>query len=70
MRTSGSKEILAGALNDLIKKWQSTGSSWRDKARDEFEKDYLEEIQTTVKNTQAALVAMDELLRQVQRECG
>jgi hypothetical protein len=70
MRTSGSKEILAGALNDLNKKWQNTGSAWRDKARSEFEKDYLDEIQMTVKNSQAAMAAIDELLRQVMRDCS
>ena len=70
VRLSGCEEILAGALSDLDKKWQATAEGWRDKARAEFEKEHLEELQATVKKAQHAMAAMDELLRQVMRECG
>ena len=70
MRLSGSEEILAGALTDLNKKWDNTALGWRDKARTEFEKEYLDELQLTAKKALQGMAALDELLAHVMRECG
>jgi hypothetical protein len=51
-------------------KWENTGSLWRDKARDDFERKHLEELFGAVKAARHAMKAVDNLLRQAIQDCG
>jgi hypothetical protein len=61
---------LANAIDQLNKRWDATGSSWRDKARDDFEQEYIEEIRRVTKVAQSGMRNINDLLRQVIRECS
>jgi hypothetical protein len=61
---------LANAIQQLNQRWDASSMSWRDKARDDFEKEHLEEMRRSVKAAQSAMRNVTELLRQVIRECS
>ncbi len=71
MKTSGGNgAILTSALKDLLTHWEHAGSSWRDRARADFEKDCLEDLAPAVRTASNAVQQIEELLRQVLKECG
>jgi hypothetical protein len=69
-RQSGSEGILAKALDDLEKKWAITADGWRDKAREDFDLEHLEEMRRVVKMARSAMRNVDELISQVSKECS
>jgi hypothetical protein len=62
--------LLASAVDQLNKHWDSAGMSWHDKAREDFEQEHLEEMRRAVKVAQMGMRNIHELLRQVIRECS
>jgi len=70
VRPSGNDAILAKALEDMEQQWQSTAGAWRDKARDDFEKKHLDELRNAVQAARHAMNNIEEMLRQVIRECS
>jgi hypothetical protein len=70
VRFSGAEAILARALSDLLRSWERTTWAWRDRARAEFEKGYIEQLKPSVRAAQSAMAAVSELLKQVVRECS
>jgi hypothetical protein len=70
VRPSGNDAILAKALEDMEQRWTSTAGNWRDRARDEFEKKHLDELRNAVVAARHAMNNVEELLRQVVRECS
>jgi len=61
---------LASAIDQLNQRWDATGASWRDKAREEFNQEHLEELRRAVKVAQMGMRNINDLLRQVIRECS
>lgn len=61
--------ILGAAMKDLRERWERSSMSWRDRARTEFEKDFIEQLVPTVRAASNAVQQIEELLRQVYREC-
>lgn len=68
--SGGNGAILTNALKDLLTHWEQAGSSWRDSARTDFEKDCLEDLAPMVRSASNAVQQIEELLRQVLKECG
>ena len=68
--TGGNGAILGKAMKDLLGHWEGTARSWRDHARTEFDRDYIQEIVPMARLASNALQQIEELLRQVQREVG
>jgi len=67
---SHSEMLLANAAKDLRRSWERTASAWRDHARAELQKAYIDPLVPAAKT---ALTAMDEitmLLRQAITECS
>ena len=67
---SGSETILAKAAEDMDKKFAATSTVWRDNARDEFEKNHLEEMRNSIRNARYAMRNIEELLRHVVKDCS
>jgi hypothetical protein len=67
---SDNEGVLARAMREMNEKWESTASVWRDKAREEFDKEYIEEFTAASKAALHAMRGVEELLRQVDRDCG
>lgn len=67
----GDSEALAGqAMEDFNKKWQSTAGEWNDAAREQFEKEYVEEMRRSIKAAQRGMRNICDLLRQAMKECS
>jgi uncharacterized protein with NAD-binding domain and iron-sulfur cluster len=66
---TGNEAILARALDDLNRQWEATAFYWRDKARDEFERTYLQDLRTAVLGAQRAISAIGRILEQAISEC-
>ena len=68
--TGGNGAILGKAMKDLSGHWEATARSWRDRARTEFDRDYIQEIVPLARLASNAMRQIEELLRQVQKEVG
>ncbi len=69
-RLSANDVMLHKAMEDLLKKWDRTALAWRDQARRDFEKNYLAELEPTVKAACNAMKSIYALLRKIERECS
>ena len=66
---SDSQSLLKKAVKDIEAQWAHAGSAWNDKAREEFEKQYLEELRVAALNAGHGMNNIDQLLRRVLNEC-
>ena len=64
----GNGSILTKALKDLLNHWEHSGGAWRDKARVEFDKEYLQEFIPAVRAASNAAQQIEQLLEKVRRE--
>jgi hypothetical protein len=60
--------LLTKALKDLLVKWEAMESSWRDQARAEFDKDFLQELIPAVRGASRAAQEIENLLHKVRSE--
>ena len=67
---SDSETLLKKAIIDLDRAWLTAGSSWKDKAREDFDAEHLEQLRQAVENERRGMRNIDQLLRQVIRECS
>ena len=70
IRLSDSEGVMAHALDELDKHWQHTAAGWHDSAREDFEKEYIDEMRRSLKAAQRGAKNVNDLLRQVIRECS
>ena len=68
-RISQSETIVLGALDDLKRDWQIARLDWRDQARDQFEADYLRELESAAVAAVRSMTELTLLMRRVVREC-
>jgi hypothetical protein len=69
-RISQPESILTGVLNDFLRDWEIAMVDWRDKARDGFEKEYVDPFLTAGRTAVRAMGDLTLLLRRVVRECS
>ncbi len=65
---SNSDRQIITALKDLQRQWEEASSSWRDQARTDFEKEFIEELMPVAKASIAAIGEIDRLLKQAIHE--
>ena len=71
MSVAGSNgALLMKAMKDLLTHWEASGNSWRDKARTEFDKDFLQELIPAVRGASRAAQEIENLLQKVRSECS
>lgn len=68
--TGGNDAILSKALKDLLMHWDQTAAGWRDAARADFMKDYLDILMTSVKQAAGAVQRVEELLAKARKDCS
>jgi hypothetical protein len=68
-RISHAEQMLMGALNDLERDWQFARIEWRDQARENFEKDFLNELQPAGRIAANTMGELTQLMKRVVREC-
>jgi hypothetical protein len=66
---AGSKARLVGLTKELSLKWNETKNYWRDAKAQEFERKYLQELFIGVDKTVGIVEKLDELLKQVRKDC-
>ncbi len=52
-----------------MNRWRQTKESWRDDKADEFERDFLIELQTSVDKSLHVMEQLDKLLAKIRHEC-
>lgn len=67
--TSASDAQLVSAVNDLLRDWAVAGEEWRDQARAEFEKEYVEELSPAVRRAVGDIRELKQVLRRAIQEC-
>ena len=71
MSVAGSNaSLMTKALKDLLTHWEKSGNSWRDQARAEFDKDFLQELIPAVRGASRAAQEIENLLQKVRSECS
>jgi hypothetical protein len=58
---------LAKAVKDLQQKWSATKASWNDPMSEEFERRYLDPLESDVRSAVTAMEHMSAVLHQVHR---
>ena len=61
--------LLNKAIKDLLTHWEASNSSWRDKARAEFDKDFLQELIPAVRGASRAAQEIENLLQKIRIDC-
>ena len=64
----GNASLMAKALKDLLVQWDSSSTSWRDQARTEFDKDFLQQLIPAVRGASRAAQEIENLLQRVRSE--
>jgi hypothetical protein len=66
---SGSGQRLGALTRDLANRWEQTKESWRDAKAGEFERQYLEELYTSVDKATYVMEQLDKLMQKIRSEC-
>ena len=61
---------LMNAAKNMQRHWEITASTWRDKARLDFEKSYIEPLMPEVKAAVSAISEINSLLNKAIHECS
>jgi hypothetical protein len=60
---------LSASTKELMVKWYETKHFWRDAKADEFEKRYLDELQSSVDRAVQVIEQLDKLMEKIQKDC-
>jgi len=66
---SGAGHRIGALTKDLMNRWRETKESWRDEKAEEFERDYLAELQSSVDKSLHVMEELDKLLGKIRSEC-
>lgn len=66
---SASGQRIGALTKDLMNRWRQTKESWRDAKADEFEREFLIELQTSVDKSLHVMEQLDKLLAKIRHEC-
>ena len=66
----GNGAVLTKALRDLLESWEKTESAWKDRAREGFDKDFIQPLTHAVRAASKAAVQSEQFLRQIRNECS
>jgi hypothetical protein len=69
-RVSHPELRLTSARSDFQKAWRASAAGWRDGARAQFEKEYIDELMVTARTTATAMAELTNLLKRVMRQCS
>ena len=64
-----SQSNLAKAMKELMLRWQDLRAGWDDARSEEFEKQYLFELESHLRAAGSAMDQMGVLIRQARNDC-
>ena len=69
-RLSHSETFLTKAVKEMQLHWNLTSSAWKDKARADFQKTYLDELIPAVRSVITSTGRVNQLLEEAIRKCS
>lgn len=69
MSLNNSRGRMLGLSRELIREWQDTQESWRDRKCREFDQSYMQPLFDSVDNAIAAMEDLDKLLLKLRNDC-
>lgn len=66
---SGAGHRLGALTKELNNRWQRTRESWRDAKAEEFQRQYLDELQTSVDKAMQVIEQLDKLMAKIRSDC-
>lgn len=60
---------LMGLTRELTGKWNQTRDAWQDARADEFDRKYMQELQSSVDKTIIVMEQLDKLLTKIRNDC-
>jgi hypothetical protein len=69
MNVSATRARLEVLTKELLRDWAETKAYWRDVKAQEFERQYLQELNGQVEKTGTILEKLGELLTKVRNDC-
>lgn len=69
MSMTGKNQLMT-LTKELFRGWERTRTSWRDRKAEEFERDYLRELESSVNRAIHGIEKLDERLSKVRKDCG
>lgn len=66
---SGAGHRVGALTKELMNQWRQTRESWRDTKAEEFERQYLDELQISVDKAMHVMEQLDKLLSKIRKEC-
>lgn len=70
MSTYESQAQLKLAAKDLLSSWQSLKVAWHDDNSRQFEKTYIDLLQSELRAVELAMKRMDAMLNRIRHECA
>jgi len=69
MNLQSDKSILMKVSKDIAVSWAQAQDSWHDVKSQEFERDYLEPLQSNITMAVSVIEKLDKLLTKVRKDC-
>lgn len=69
MSLESDKAVLMKVSKDLKSSWEQVTDSWLDVKSQEFERNYLEPLQTNITMAVETIEKLDKLLTKVRKDC-
>lgn len=69
MSLNASRSRMAALTRELAGHWRETRESWVDSRRDEFERQYMNELFASVDRALTAIEQLEEVLKKVRKDC-
>jgi len=69
MNVNVAGKTMMGATKALSLKWELTKQTWHDTKAQQFETEYILELDAAVNRAGVALEKLDQMLSQIQQDC-
>lgn len=69
MNLQSDKSILLKVSKDLAVSWSQTKDSWNDVKSQEFQRNYLEPLESNITMAISVIEKLDKLLTKVRKDC-
>ena len=66
---SGSGSRLAAMTNQLSNEWQRTREQWKDAKCEEFDRQYIQELLSSVDKAVTVMEQLDKLVNKIRSDC-
>jgi len=68
MSSAGGARIV-GLTRELLNKWNRSKDSWRDSKALEFEKKFMDELESSASHASSGMENLERIIRNIRSEC-